>query len=103
VLLLETNGQQSTGQWTQHCNVQYYFVADKAKNSKIKIKYCLTKEMVADILTKLSRQGAAFLILRQKLLNLPDELSGVATMEVHRSVLDDQQVIGKASREQTFD
>jgi hypothetical protein len=88
VILLETNGQQSSGQWTRHLNVQYYFVADKAKYGKLKIKHCLAKEIVDGVLTK-PMQGATFLILQQKLLNLLDELSGIATMEVHRSVLDD--------------
>jgi hypothetical protein len=87
-ILLETNGKRSSGQRTRHLNVRYFFVADRVKASEIKVEYCPTNEMVADMLTK-PLQGMTFLRLRQQLLNLSVELSGIHEADVHRSVLDD--------------
>jgi hypothetical protein len=86
-ILLEVNGRRSSGARTRHLNVRYFFVTDRVKHGEVMIEYCPTRDMVADVLTK-PLQGAAFLRLRQLLLNLPDELAGLPADEAHRSVLD---------------
>ena len=37
---------------TKHIDVQYHFMRDSMENERVKLKYCLTKEMIADALTK---------------------------------------------------
>jgi hypothetical protein len=39
-------------QRTKHIDIKYHFIKDLVKEGKIKIKYCPTKKMTADILTK---------------------------------------------------
>ena len=58
---------KSTSDRTRHIKVRYYFVNQFLENGEMKIKYCPTDEMVADILTK-PLQGEQFKILAMKLL-----------------------------------
>jgi hypothetical protein len=50
-ILLEKNGQTSSGKHTRHINIRYYFVTDCIAQDEVSIEYCPTKEMVADCFT----------------------------------------------------
>jgi len=49
-----------------------FFVTDRIKNGKVRIEYCPTEEMNADIFTK-PLQGSAFQKFRDRLLNIESE------------------------------
>ena len=51
-ILLEQNGRASSSRRTRHINIRYSFVTDHANCGEIKIKHCLTAEMVGDYFTK---------------------------------------------------
>ena len=51
-MLLEKNGKASSGRRTRHINIRYFFVTDRVAKGEMVIKYCPTKEMLADFLTK---------------------------------------------------
>ena len=56
---LEVNGRVSAGQCTRHLNILYFYIKDQVDQGWIKIRYCPTEGMIADIFTK-SLQGALF-------------------------------------------
>jgi hypothetical protein len=58
---------RSTSDRTRHIKIRYYFVNQFIENGEMKIKYCPTDEMVADVLTK-PLQGDKFTTLARKLL-----------------------------------
>ena len=58
-MLLERNGKSLSGKLTKHINVQYFFIIDCISKGKVRVKWCPTKDMVADFLTK-PLQGAMF-------------------------------------------
>ncbi len=47
-MLLEKNGKSSSGKHTRHINIPYFFITDRVNMKKVEIKWCPTKEMVAD-------------------------------------------------------
>ena len=50
---------------SKHIDIKYHFVRELVENKTIKLKYCPTKEMIADFLTKgLNREQ--FFYLRKK-------------------------------------
>ena len=71
-MLLERNGRASSGRRTRHINIRYFFVSDRIKQKELRVEYCPTEDMVADLLTK-PLQGSLFRKLRRLLLNLPDD------------------------------
>eukprot|EP00804_Cyclotella_cryptica_P004107 CCRYP_019109-RA/>CCRYP_019109-RA protein AED:0.39 eAED:0.39 QI:0/0/0/1/0/0/2/0/169 len=60
-ILLETNGQMSSGKRTKHIKAKYFFFADKVAQGKIKVKLVPTEKMWADMNTK-PKQGLPFCI-----------------------------------------
>jgi hypothetical protein len=68
-ILLERNGQKSSGKRTRHLDIRYYYVTDCISKKELRIEYCPTAEMLADILTK-PLQGSLFRQLRDRLLNI---------------------------------
>ena len=58
---------RSTSDRTRHIKIRYYFVNQFLENGEMKVKYCPTDEMIADILTK-PLQGEKFRSLAMKLL-----------------------------------
>ena len=58
---------KSTSDRTRHIKIRYYFVNQFLENGEMKVKYCPTDEMIADILTK-PLQGEKFRSLAMKLL-----------------------------------
>ena len=62
------NGR-SNSELTRHIEIGYYWVHDLIKRGLIKVIYCPTEEMIADIFTK-PLQGAIFDHLRGKVLGM---------------------------------
>ena len=52
-ILLEKNDRKSARQRTQHLNIRLFYIMDQHKRGNIKIKYCPTKDMTADYMSKL--------------------------------------------------
>jgi hypothetical protein len=63
---LAENGR-STSDRTRHIKIRYFFVKQYLDSGEMKITYCPTLEMIADILTK-PLQGELFVRLRDQLL-----------------------------------
>ena len=53
----------SSAMRTRHISIKYFFVKDRITKGEIEVKYCPTKLMVADCLTK-PAQGQSLLELR---------------------------------------
>ena len=70
-ILLENNGRASSSRRTKHLNIRYFFITDRIKKGELKIKYCLTDDMVADFFTK-PLQGKKFVQSRKILMNLKE-------------------------------
>ena len=71
-MLLERNGRASSGRRTRHINIRYFFVTDRIKQKELRVEYCPTGDMLADLFTK-PLQGSQFRKLRKLILNLPDD------------------------------
>ena len=69
-MLLETNGKASSSKRTKHIKVKYFFVKDKADNSKVVIEHCPTEQMWTDINTK-PKQVAVFRLFRGHVMGIP--------------------------------
>jgi hypothetical protein len=70
-MLLANHGQQSSTKRTRHLDIRYYFVTDRIRAKQLRIEYCPTGDMWADIHTK-PLQGATFAKFRRLILNLPE-------------------------------
>ena len=70
-ILLEENGKGSSSKRTRHINIRYFFITDRIASGDISVKYCGTKDMVADMFTK-PLQGAQFIKFRNTVLNIPE-------------------------------
>jgi hypothetical protein len=60
----------SSGKKTKHIKVKFFFIKDRVDDGEIKVIDLPTKEMCADIMTKLL-QGTAFQVMRAELMNCP--------------------------------
>ena len=85
--MLTENGKGSSGRQTKHLDIRYVFVTDKIKKGDVKISYCPTHKMIGEFFTK-PLQGAQFVHMRSKILNLPSD----AGVTVYRSVLGKSKV-----------
>jgi hypothetical protein len=79
-MLLMKNGKLSSGKWTKHIDVRYFYVKDLIDQGIIKLEHCVTDDMIADFLTK-PLQRKCFVRLRDVMLNY------VSSVE-HRCVLE---------------
>jgi len=84
-ILLAENGRASSSKRTRHLNVRYNYITDQVKKGHVKVAFCATQEILADFFTK-PLQGALFMRMRQKILNLPSSPSAA----IHRSVLEER-------------
>jgi hypothetical protein len=71
-MLLERNGRRSTSKRTRHINIRYFFIADCIEKGDVKVEYCPTEDMVADICNIFTKplQGSAFHKFRNDVLNI---------------------------------
>ena len=60
---------RSTSERTRHINIRYFFVKDRVDSGEVRIEYCPTEDMLADLLTK-PLQGDLFTRLRNLLLSV---------------------------------
>ena len=49
---LEEKGRISAGKRTRHFDIKYFYITDLIKRKELVIKYCPTKSMMADYMTK---------------------------------------------------
>jgi hypothetical protein len=71
-MLLERNGRSSSGRWTRHIDIRYYFVTDRIKRGDLRVEYCNTDDMIGDFFTK-PVQGSKFRKFQTIVLNLPSK------------------------------
>ena len=67
-MILQENGWMSTGKQSRHLNIRYFFVTDVIKKKLLKVMYCLTGDMTADLFTK-PMQGSDFKKFRSLVQN----------------------------------
>jgi len=89
ITLLE-RGRPASSQ-TKHIAVKFFFTSDLLLRKEIRIAYCPTEHMLADLLTK-PIQGNQFIMLRNWLL-------GIASSPVEGSVVNEGDVNGATSLE----
>ena len=70
-MLLENNGQRSSGKRTRHVNIRYFFVTDRIKSQEVDVQYCPTGNMLGDFFTK-PLQGSLFKQFRDEILNVKE-------------------------------
>jgi hypothetical protein len=58
-ILLERNGKASSVKCMRHINICYFFITDQLNMKELSFKWCPTKQMVADFMTK-PIQGSHF-------------------------------------------
>ncbi len=68
-MLLEKSGKASRGKHTRHINIRYFFITDRVNMKEVEIKWCPTKEMVADVMTT-PLQGSHFRRLRNLIMGM---------------------------------
>ena len=68
-MLLERNGKASSGKRMKHINVRYFFITNRISKGEVCVEWCLTKDMVADFLTK-PLQGATFKRFRDLIMGV---------------------------------
>jgi hypothetical protein len=90
-MLLEKNGRQSSSKRMQHINIQYFFIANCIEKGDVKVEYCPTEDMVADIFTK-SLQGSAFHKFRNAVLNMQPCLTDSC---IERTLHESQECVEK--------
>jgi hypothetical protein len=61
------NGKASSGKHTKHINIWYFCITDQVNMKELTIKWCPTKQMVADFMTK-PIQGIHFRHLRDYII-----------------------------------
>ncbi len=66
-ILLERNGKASSRKRTRHINICYFFITDQVNMKELTIKWCPTKQMGADLMTK-PIQGSHFRHLRDYIM-----------------------------------
>ena len=87
-ILLEENRCKSSSKRTRHINIRYYFITDRIASGEIRVKYCPTKEMLADMFTK-PLQGEPFRRFRNLIMNIPEADPKANHPWDHRSVLEE--------------
>jgi hypothetical protein len=68
-MLLERNGEASSGKCTWYINNWYFFITDRINLKEVKIEWCPTKDMVADFINK-PCQGSHFRRLRNLIMGV---------------------------------
>ena len=72
VVLLEKNGKASSGKWTKHINMGYFFVTGCIQKGDVSVKWCPTGDMTGDFLTK-TNQGSLFKRFRDVIMGVVEQ------------------------------
>ena len=64
---MEVNGRNSCTGNSRHIDIRYFFVKDRVDQGEVQVKYCPTKDMLADFFTK-PLQGALFNKFREQVM-----------------------------------
>ena len=67
-MLLEEKGFESACKWSKHLNVRYFYIKDCLDKGYLKLEYCHTDDMIADLMTK-PLNGIKFRKFCQMILN----------------------------------
>jgi hypothetical protein len=59
----------SSGKHTRHITIQYFFITGRVNMKEVEIRWCPTKEMVADFMTK-PHKGSHFRRLRNLIMGM---------------------------------
>jgi hypothetical protein len=51
-ILPERNGRALSGKRTRHINIRFFFISDRVNMKEVSLRWCPTKEEVADFWTK---------------------------------------------------
>jgi hypothetical protein len=54
-ILLETNGNKSSGKQTRALNIRYFFITDQVEKGNTQIEHCGTNDMIGDFLQRLCK------------------------------------------------
>jgi hypothetical protein len=84
----------SSGKWTRHINIGYFFVADQIESNKMRVDYCPTGDMIGNFFTK-ALQGASFRKFRDLILNIKQE-----DFPKYRSIMEKYDASGKTDPSQ---
>jgi len=68
-ILLLKNGKRSSGKRTRALNIRYFFLHDQQEKGNLVVKYCPTKDMVGDYMTK-PKQGGDFRCLQHHVMGM---------------------------------
>ena len=68
-MLLEMNGQTSSGKRTRHINIRFFYIKDRVDAKDIVIRHCPTERMYGDYYTK-PTQGKLFKRMRSFTMNV---------------------------------
>ena len=71
-LKLAQNGKESSGKWTRHFDIKYFYVTNLISRDEVNVKYCPTDDMIADYMTK-QLVGTKFKNFRSYIMNLKGE------------------------------
>ena len=63
------NGKLTSGKRTRHFDIHLFYINDLIGRGECIVKYCPTKEMIADYMSK-PLVGKAYQISKQQILNL---------------------------------
>ena len=85
-ILLAENDNSSSSKKKHHFNVRYYFITYQIKKGHLKVAFAFAG-YAADLFTK-PLQGALFICMQEKGLNLPASES----INMHRTVLEDRKI-----------
>ena len=67
-MTLEEKGFESAGKRSKHLNVRYFYIKDCLDKGYLKLDYCHTDDMIADLMTK-PLNGMKFRKFRWMILN----------------------------------
>ena len=68
-ILLENNVKSSSSKLTKYLNVRYYFVICCIGKYELSLEWCLTADIIGDLMTK-PTQGESFNIFRDQLMGV---------------------------------
>ena len=88
---LGMNGRSLSSKRTRYMNIRYFFIGDVQKRQHIRIKFCLTDEMICDF-SKRSVGGAKFRHFRNIIMHISLNRYGPLDVEKLMAMHNDHMV-----------